>query len=210
MTSAIWTLLYDIAPSDREEYIAWFHDVHIPDKLARPGYEWAGHYQATGDNPNRYVAFFGGTDTRVFFDPSPSQLKAGQDELTQKMIGMRRNPSGLIFSEEWKTKGPAFDERPGTAIEFLCCDVAGADEALNMWLVQDDMPTFEKTEGAVRGRTLLSATGPAKHAVLYQFATPEDAEGFTRSRVIPNKVTSALACHAETPFIATRLWPLLD
>ena len=39
MSNAIWTLIYDIAEENRDEYLAWFHEVHILEKLARDGYE---------------------------------------------------------------------------------------------------------------------------------------------------------------------------
>ena len=45
MHGAIWTLAYDIDSAERERYLQWFHDVHIPEKLARPGYIWAAHYE---------------------------------------------------------------------------------------------------------------------------------------------------------------------
>ncbi len=58
--------------------------MHIPEKLSRPGYDWAGHYEGGG----RYLALFGGADARAFLDPSPAQLKGMQDELTRRMVGL--------------------------------------------------------------------------------------------------------------------------
>ena len=82
MTQAIWTLCYAIDDTDRERYLEWFHGEHIPDKLSRPGYTWAAHYEhAVDDAAERrgYVAFFGGETSRVFYDPSPAQLRQRQD-----------------------------------------------------------------------------------------------------------------------------------
>ena len=48
MDRGIWAIWYDIPAEHRSEYLDWFHQVHIPDKLARPGYLWAAHYRARG------------------------------------------------------------------------------------------------------------------------------------------------------------------
>ena len=46
MTNGIWLLFYDIAAADRDHYVDWFHRCHISEKLARPGYRWAAHFEA--------------------------------------------------------------------------------------------------------------------------------------------------------------------
>jgi hypothetical protein len=203
--------MYDIDETNRDDYLDWFHTEHIPEKLSREGYEWAGHYQAQAPASTRYVAFFGGASTRVFFDPSPAQLKQGQDDLTRKMIGMRQNPSAFVFTEEWRAQGPALEQKPGNAIEFLCCNTPGADEDFNAFLAQEDMPAFETAIGSVRGRKLLSVTGPAKHGVLYQFTTAEALNAFQSARPQSDwrhRVESACEPVAGTPMAANRIWPL--
>jgi hypothetical protein len=50
MAASVWLLNYDIAAADRDHYLSWFHDEHIPEKLARPGYRWAAHYEALASN----------------------------------------------------------------------------------------------------------------------------------------------------------------
>ena len=61
MDRGIWAIWYDIAAAQRAAYLEWFHEVHIPEKLARPGYLWAAHYELTreGTHPG-YLALFGG------------------------------------------------------------------------------------------------------------------------------------------------------
>jgi len=79
MTTGIWLLLYDIAAADRDHYVDWFHRCHIPEKLARPGYRWAAHFEAPPPSGNselyRYIGMFGGDSPRVFLDPTPAPLK---------------------------------------------------------------------------------------------------------------------------------------
>ncbi|MDA0655271.1 MAG: hypothetical protein O2912_02515 [Proteobacteria bacterium] len=127
------------------------------------------------------------------------------------MIGMRQNPSAFVFSEEWRTQGQAIAQKPGNAIEFLCCNAPNGDEDFNAFLAQEDMPAFETATGSVRGRKLLSVTGPAKHGVLYQFTTAEAMGAFQSARP-PSKwrrrIESACELVAGTPMAANRIWPL--
>lgn len=52
MANAIWALAYDISNDDCESYLDWFHRIHIPEKLARPGYPWAAHFEGSATTPN--------------------------------------------------------------------------------------------------------------------------------------------------------------
>ena len=45
MDRAVWAIIYDLPEEGRDEYMDWYHGVHIPEKLARPGYTWAAHYE---------------------------------------------------------------------------------------------------------------------------------------------------------------------
>ena len=100
MTGAIWALAYDISNDDSQSYLDWFHQIHIPEKLARPGYRWATHFEGSATTPNMqsYIALFGGISTRTFLDPSPAQLKTKQDDLTREMMARRRNPFATILA----------------------------------------------------------------------------------------------------------------
>ena len=45
MEGSLWFLNYQIEKNNFKEYISWFHNYHIIEKLNRPGYNWAAHYQ---------------------------------------------------------------------------------------------------------------------------------------------------------------------
>ena len=70
MVASVWLLSYDIAAADRDHYLSWLHNEHISEKLARPGYRWAAHYEAPASNDApglyRYIGMFGGDSTKVF------------------------------------------------------------------------------------------------------------------------------------------------
>ena len=38
--SGLWLIAYDLIPEKEADYLDWFHGIHIPEKLARPGYTW--------------------------------------------------------------------------------------------------------------------------------------------------------------------------
>ena len=105
MTASVWLLFYDIAAVDRDNYVDWFHCCHIPEKLARPGYRSAVHFEAPPISGNsdlyRFIAIFGGNCTRGFLDPSPAQLKLTQSDDTRDMMALRQNPSSAILAHEW-------------------------------------------------------------------------------------------------------------
>ena len=196
MSDAIWMLLYDVMPENKTKYLSWFHKTHIPEKLDRPGYNWAGHYK----NGTRYAAFFGGTNSRVFFDPSPTQLKLQQDDLTRQMVALRNKPLSLIFCHEWSCEGTAITKRPGHACEIFIGD-AEQDETYNTWLAQNFLPAFSIANGGVRARKLLCTSGPVRHGLLAQFDTLESLKAFNIACPCP------LSGTLYSPLAAKRLWP---
>ena len=43
MDRAIWATWYDLPAEGANEYIAWLHEVHLPEMLERSGFLWAAH-----------------------------------------------------------------------------------------------------------------------------------------------------------------------
>ena len=64
MSNAIWMITYQLLREREAPYLKWFHEVHVPEKLARPGYSWVSHYrsttESTDDGTPLYLAMFGG------------------------------------------------------------------------------------------------------------------------------------------------------
>src|SRR5256885_1184362 len=101
MDRGIWAIWYDVPDEHRAEYLEWFHHIHIPEKLARPGYLWAAHYTLGHDAAGSgYLALFGGETTHGFLKLSPRQLLPRQSGHTKLFMGMRRQSTACIFSEE--------------------------------------------------------------------------------------------------------------
>lgn len=188
MSHAIWLIMYDISTANEPKYLDWFHDVHIPEKLARPGYTWASHYEVTdregstkaldlnaAGGQRGFVAFFGGSDTRTFLNPSPAQIKPTQPPLTREMMGCRLGSQMLIAAEEWRSEaegdsGPSF-----TNLNLAVSSVDGNDEDYGSWCIQSYLPAISTAPGFEVAAKFVSTTAPGKHVMIASFATQSNA-----------------------------------
>ncbi|MAB03969.1 MAG: hypothetical protein CL688_05180 [Candidatus Puniceispirillum sp.] len=184
MTAAIWALVYEISNDDRQSYLNWFHQIHIPEKLARPGYCWAAHFEGSATTPNMhsYIALFGGLSTRIFLDPSPAQLKTKQDGLTREMIARRCNSFATILAHEWSdrsTPNTGNDEAMAAEaissgrLDFLMIDAADQSEAIGAWIVQNLLPKLQSdnpdaAQNAAITHKFISVTGAPAHILFHE------------------------------------------
>ena len=191
----IWIINYALAEAATESYLEWFRREHIPEKLARPGYTWAAHYRSVLDAaatavPVRYTALFGGTDSRVFYNPSPAQIKPTQPPLTREMMAHRRSPEMVIASMEWcQTVGPglplatadtldqSFDQY--SCLLWLQFDVAADDQSLSAWCCQQLPEIVAQNAAGITGGLLndqlllskwLAGTGEQRHHLLLHWS----------------------------------------
>ena len=226
MTGAIWALAYDILNNDRQSYLDWFHRMEIAEKLARPGYRWATHFEGSATTPNThsYIALFGGTSTRIFLDPSPAQLKTKQDDLTRRMMARRRNPFATILAYEWRdgsTPSTSNDDAVAAEainsdwLDFLVIDAAGQGEAIGAWAVQTFLPKLQKdnpdaTKIDAITHKLISVTGAPLHILFYETNQTGLTDDAAASRFNPHAPILS-----DMPKIAslshrsgTRIWPV--
>jgi len=226
MTGAIWALAYEILNDDRQSYLDWFHRIHIPEKLARPGYRWATHFEGSAATPNMqsYIALFGGISTRIFLDPSPAQLKTKQDDLTREMMARRRNPFATILAYEWRDGSkPSTSNDDAVAAEainsewldFLVIDAAGQGEAIGAWAAQTFLPKLQKdnpdaAKSAAITHKLISVTGAPAHILFYETNRTGLADDATTSpfdpqaSILTDMPETASLCHRS----GKRIWPV--
>jgi hypothetical protein len=189
--------------------------VHIPEKLARPGYTWAAHYRVvTGgdEESSRYIALFGGSDSRVFYNPSPAQIKPKQPPETRSMMACRSNSRMLILSEEWTVDGAS--GAPATSSQISAARISLAqfntnenDENLGAWLVQDYLAGSGKS-GVTR--KFLASTGEARHVLVHEMAgdeIPRDSIVDASASEWSGKVANYVVYPAGAPMVARRVWP---
>ena len=196
MVASVWLLNYDIAAADRDRYLSWFHDEHIPEKLARPGYRWAAHYEAPAshDAPGlyRYIGMFGGESTKVFLDPSPAQLKLTQTENTRAMMLLRQNPSAAILAHEWSSF--ATDNIPDMQIDgqidrayidLLSIEAPQYDERIGSIAAQHLAPDFVAQDGAIACHKFTNVMGAPRHMMLFEMASVGCRSGSAEAPVTP-------------------------
>jgi hypothetical protein len=205
MDRGIWAIWYEL-PEDRTArsgYMDWFHSAHIPEKLSRPGYLWAAHYElglggprfqkvvdglVHADAPDLgrgrgFLALFGGLTAHTFLNPSPGQLKERQDALTRRMIGVRQQPYSCIFAEETRVDGPEIAARgpgitPGPYVQMGNFNVASykIEDDVGAWYAQHRLPFMASMPGCIGARKLLATAGWGKHSILYEYTSLEARE----------------------------------
>ena len=223
MDRGIWAIWYDVDADRRAEYAQWFHAVHIPEKLARPGYLWAAHYEL--EENKGYLALFGAATAHTFLDPSPAQLAQRQSAETKRFIGMRRNASACILSEEARVEGPearrrGADGTPGAVIQLGNYNAASpaVEDDLGAWYAQERLPLLSKLPGCIGARKMLATVGAYKHAILHEFVSlemrerhfgPHEAQARDPATWM-GRVRPQLMHAPRSPAVGRRIWPTID
>ena len=220
--TGIWALWYDLAEETRDAYCDWFHHVHIPEKLARPGYRWAAHYRlGHGERGQGWLALFGGASAHTFLAPPPSELATRQSDLTRKHMAMRRPLGSAIFAQEVRVDGPEARYRDPRAsapvVQFGHYDApnAATDEAIGSFYAQQRFPLLARLPGVVATRKLLASVGGWRHGVMYEFTSlaerehhyePLEAEARDPSTRM-GQVVPRLRHAPFSPAVGVRAWP---
>lgn len=236
MDNAILAVFYDLSEENREKYLPWFHEVHIPELFSLYGCLWAAHYEAApagrrfqkvldvlgrSNDPGQssgmgYVALLGCESTRSFFDPDKAQLRKLQAPETQEMLGLRSRPRAWFYTVEWRIEGPESGTReaggtPAPAIQMGRFNAPREqEEDLGAWYAQERLPMVGRTSGCVGGRKLLAAAGDPKHAVLYEFLSMEAREtGFVplEETAWSGRIHKYVVHPPGSPFVGRRIWP---
>ncbi len=223
MDRGLWAIWYEISDAMRAEYLAWFHDVHIPEKLARPGYAWAAHYALESRDKHAYLALFAATTTATFLNPSPAQLAQRQSAQTRRMIGMRQQAQSCILAEETRVDGPQVAQRgpgltAGAVVQFGCYHTANSavDDDLGAWYAQERFPLLASLPGCIGARKMLVSVGAQKHAILHEFVSmaareqhfaPHEADAHKPDTWM-GRVRPQLTHAPGSPMVGRRLWPV--
>jgi len=236
MDRGIWATWYDLPEPGKEEYISWLHEVHIPEALSRPGYLWAAHVENIvtedreqeirshlihTDDPsvpagNGFLMLFGAASPHIFVDPSPAELEATMTPDVREMLGRRLATRSCIFVEVARVDGPEAAKRapeitPGPAIQFGSFNINALEneDELSTWYARSRLPRMERTTGCVGVRKLVSISGWAKHAILYEFVSLEAFEKYvTRDTADWSRQVVGNLIHAPgSPSLGKRIWP---
>lgn len=241
MDRGIWITWYDLPATYRSDYMAWLAASYIPLILARPGVLWAAHYAAESEplysgkkgrltrttdasvpNGTRFMLLFGGEEPHVFVNPVPAQLHAALPDKGRQMLALRSGVRSGIFVEQARVYGPEGQRFPDPA---PCIQLgsynAGSyqdEDELADWYAQWYLASCAQVPGCVRARKLVSVSGWAKHAVIFEFESLEarSRHFVTREAGHPlraawsDKVVRKLIHAPGSPAVARRIWPAVD
>lgn len=220
MDRGLWAIWYELDDEDRSEYQSWFHEVHIPEKLSRPGYLWAAHYEL--EQGKGYLALFGGATAHTFLVPSPGQLAQRQSAETKRFMRMRQRSAGCILAEEVRVDGPDVEQRaangtPGPVIQFgnYNAGSSAVEDDLGAWYAQERLPLLSKLPGCIGARKMLASVGPHKHGILHEFVSlemrqqhfgPHEAQAHDPNTWM-GRIRPQLIHAPRSPAVGTRIWP---
>lgn len=238
MSHGFWITWCNPPEEGREEYLSWLHGAYIPKVLARPGVLAAAHYASEAGSPlskkirlqqttdstlpagDRSILIVGGESPHVFVDPVPAAFHARLPEADKRMLAMRTGERCNIMVMEAQVCGPegkGLDEMAfSPAIQLGSYNVSSYqdEDEVAAWYAQVRLPG-SMVPGCVRVRKLVSVSGWAKHACLYEFTSLAarnamfvGRQGFSpemqawTERVVPKLI------HAPgSPNVARRIWP---
>jgi len=197
---AVW---YDLPQAGEEAYLAWLHDVHLPELVKRHGYAWGAHYRITDSSPRMreihdrlarpddsnvgtgtdFLLLLGASSPHDFCDPTPARVEEGTSADTRDMLSKRIGARACIFVEEAKVNGPEARERqrgtaPGPAIQMGSFRTKTEDDEFDLcsWYAQYRFPAMAAMPGCIAARKLVTVAGWANHSVLYEFTSLEERE----------------------------------
>jgi hypothetical protein len=240
MDRAIWITWYDLPAGNasRDDYLSWLHGDYIPRILARPGVLWAAHYAAETqplysgkkgrltrtDDPSvpdgtQFMLLFGGAAPHVFVNPAPAQFHDNLPMASKRLLDLRSGVRSNLMLEQARVIGP---EAPRFSLLAPCIQLGSFNSALYRdedeladWYAQWYLASCAHVPGCVRARKLVSVSGWAKHAVLFEFESLEARnQHFVNHEAAhpdkaawTDKVVRRLIHAPGSPSVARRIWP---
>jgi hypothetical protein len=170
---------------------------------------------------DRYILVFGGKHPYAFANPMPATFHAGLPARDGSMLAMRAGERSNVMTVEAQVYGPDATQRDDPA--FSPCIQLGSfnsgsydeEDELADWYAKWRLPCMEELPGCVRVRKLVSVSGWAKHAVLYEFTSVDmrNAKSVDHESTNPeieawtDRVVRKLVHAPGSPYVARRIWP---
>ncbi len=238
MNLGIWANWYNLPEQGREEYFAWLYNSYILRILSRPGVKSAAHYGSISGEPqqrkhlqptpdktvpvgDRFILLFESETPYAFANPMPSRYHETLGEADRKMLSLRIGERSNVMTIEARVLGPEANgngDLPFAPAIQMGSFNAGSwkdEDELGDWYAHWRLPCCEKLPGCIRVRKLVSISGWAKHAVLYEFTSTEarakNYVGHEKNNPQMDQWTERVVnklVHAPgSPNVAKRLWP---
>ncbi len=185
---------FDLSDDDREAHLTWLHGVFLPALQAASGISWVGHYEIIAHPDRPYipgapsrrettdpsvpigwqnVLLTAGTSTDAFLGPANGVDALHADNAAA--LGAWLNHRACVFIEEKVVNGPEdrvapYGMGPPPAMQIGSFNALTPEdgEELARWYRSERFPRIAVSRSIIRGRKMLSATGWAKHGVLWE------------------------------------------
>ena len=237
---AYWITWYDIADENHAEYLSWLHNSYIPKRLESSDILHAAHYQSEENvvhpgekgrlshtendevpSGDRFILIFCAKEAHVFSNPTPSKLHETLSVEDRDMLNMRIGQRVNIMVDEARIEGPESTTRKGSQLS-PCIQLGNFnsghwrdEDELTAWYAQWRLPCMSKLPGCVSTRKLVSVSGWAKHAILYEYISVEarnqrfiDHESHNpEMEEWTDRVVRKLNHAPGSPNLAKRIWP---
>lgn len=199
MEAALLSIWYDLEQDHEEQYLAWLHNLCLPELQARAGCAWVAHYRNVASDHMRdmpvtklsarsapdgagsqYALLIGGTSlatllsTGLLGDGGPTMA------LAQDIRAKIRSPQSALFSIGPHVNGPAACVRTEGTTPPACVQMGmlrmksvASEQDLLRWYFHTRLPLMTRMEGVIGARLLSCVAGWAKYGVLYEFESLE-------------------------------------
>jgi hypothetical protein len=199
--AGLWATWYDLDAEETERFSEWLHGVYLPHLERDDRYAWVAHYRdqdaiasETGvagpmkqaisggglASGSQYLVLVAAPSPRAFFNPLTLDSLDQEVPDSKVFLSLRRNVRHAVFVEEEAVEGPdspveGSSSLSAPAIRLGCFNMQTSEDDFEAgcWYAQDRLPHMAEAEGCVRARKLVGTAGWAKHAILYEFASPD-------------------------------------
>ena len=230
---------YNLNEDIESEYLEWLHEKYIPGRLNDPRILWACHFKSLAnvehpgekgrlshDNQSipsgdRYILIFASENPEIFANPTLAEYHESLNQDDLNYLKMRCEERYNIMTEE--ARGPGSEEKPLDGAGLSECIQLGNfnsgsyedEDELASWYATWRIPSMKKLPGCQGVRKLVSISGWAKHAILYEWSAPEARNNTFLDHEQENpemeawtdRVVRKLVHAPGSPNLAVRIWP---
>jgi hypothetical protein len=238
---SFWISWYDVAEERCDDYLCWLVDRYLPAVEERGGILWGAHYMTEADAlysgkkgrltrtsdtqvpaGTQHITLFCGIEPHVFVEPPPAKFHASLPEEDRRMLALRSGERSNIMIEQARVHGPEarMELAPAPCIQLGSFNSASYEDEdeLAAWYAEWYLSSTAHIPGCVLSRKLISVSGWAKHAVLFEFDSLEARnEHFVNHEqdrpdmaAWTDKVVRRLIHAPGSPAVARRVWPPVD
>jgi hypothetical protein len=167
------------------------------------------------------MLLFGGDGPHSFVNPTPAQFHDTLTVQSQRRLGLRSGVRTNLMVEQARVIGPEAQRFSGLSPciqlgSFNSASIEDEDELAD-WYAQWYLASCAHVPGCVRARKLVSVSGWAKHAVLFEFESLEARNrnfvnheaGHPDRAAWTDKVVRRLIHAPGSPSVARRIWPAI-